>query len=82
MKPLASLATSRRALFVAGGAAATVGAGLLLLRPKAGPARHLGDIDTGKVSALGDGFYLVDGWLLTGDDLEAMGLSAPDSAKP
>lgn len=83
MKPFTKLATSRRALFVAGGAAvAAVGVGSLLLRPKAGPGRHLGDIDTGKISALGDGFYLVDGWLLTSDDLTVMGLAAPDPATP
>lgn len=83
MKRLASLPTSRRALFVAGGAAiAAVGAGSLLLRPKAGPGRHLGDIDTRNISALGEGFYLVDGWVLTGEDLASMGLSAPGAATP
>lgn len=70
---------SRRALVLAGGAVAVagLGAGAFIAAGKGGAASSLGEIDPQKISALGDGFYLADGWVLTADDLQAMGLPRP-----
>ena len=73
MKPVLSVIASRRALVLAGGAGALIGAG------KSNAAGSLGEIDPRKISALGEGFYLADGWVLTADDLKAMGLPRPSA---
>lgn len=77
MKLGSAFLTSRRALFIGGGAAAALGAGALMLRSDSGAAGKIGHIDKRKITALGDGFYLADGWVLTADDLKAMGLPHP-----
>ncbi|MEQ8934513.1 MAG: hypothetical protein RIE56_01815 [Amphiplicatus sp.] len=77
MKPALNMIASRRALVFAGGAAAVVGAGALIGRGDGGARGSIGEIDRRKISALGDGFYLADGWVLTADDLNSMGLPPP-----
>ena len=81
MKPVLSVIASRRALVLAGGAVAVagIGAGALIGAGKSNAAGSLGEIDPRKISALGEGFYLADGWVLTADDLKAMGLPRPSA---
>jgi len=73
--------TSRRALVLAAGAAtAAVGAGALMLSRGPGVAAPVGRVDPRKVTALDENFFLVDGWVLTADDVKALRLSAAGGA--
>ncbi|MDZ7629169.1 MAG: hypothetical protein U5J99_12290 [Parvularculaceae bacterium] len=68
----------RRALIAAGGVTALAGAAAALSRaPRRADGLPAG-IDLAKARALGDGFFVVDGWVLTADDLQAIKASAPD----
>ena len=73
----------RRALIVGGGVLATGGALTALAR---GPRRADGlpaRVDLATARALGDGFFLVEGWVLTAEDLEVLKKSsAPPAALP
>lgn len=80
MKLSKDMVTSRRALLIAGaGAAAAAGAITLSLGRKDGVSAPLGHIDANKIAVLGDGFYVVDGWVMTSDDLKALHIEAPDA---
>jgi len=62
--------TRRNALITAGGVAAiTVGASFLT-RPD-GATTIVGAVDVSHLKDLGDGYYLVDGWVLTKADLKS-----------
>ncbi len=68
VKPL----SRRRALVVGAGALAAVGAAAALARS---PRRADGlpaAIDLASARPLGDGFFLVDGWVLTAEDLKML----------
>ena len=61
---------------MAGGgvAAAAVAAGAAIaLRPRTNDISFLKNIDLSSAKALGEGFYEVDGWVLTAGDLERLG---------
>lgn len=64
----ARLLTSRRAFLLAGAGAGVAGAAAFLAQ-KPSASAQLGRIDGRNAAPLGDGFYLVDGWVLTADDL-------------
>lgn len=67
----------RRALIVGAVALAAAGAAAALAR---GPRRADGlpaGVDVAGARALGDGFFLVDGWVLTAEDLKALQMSSP-----
>jgi len=75
------LLTRRNALIaggaiVAGGAAALVAAG-----PGGKDAAFLKGLNLKGARALGDGFYEVDGWVLTADDIKRLGGKPPDAGK-
>lgn len=66
----------RGALKAAGGALIIAGGAAALAR---GPRRADGlpaAIDLSTARALGDGFFLVDGWILTAEDMQALTASA------
>lgn len=69
---------SRRVVLLGGGVAvAAAGAAAALVN---GPRRADGlpaAIDLAGARALGDGFFIVDGWVLTADDLDALKAAAP-----
>ncbi len=74
--PTPSRLSRRRALIAGGGALAVAGAAAALARA---PRRADGlpaSIDFARARPLGDGFFLVDGWVLTADDLDALRASA------
>lgn len=80
MKFTPDMLTSRRALLLAAGAApAAVGAGALMLNRAPGVAAPVGRVDLRKVTALDENFFVVDGWVLTADDVKALRLSADDA---
>lgn len=64
-------------IVAAGAVVAAAGAAAAVAR---GPRRADGlpaGIDLTKARALGDGFFVVDGWVLTADDLQSLKASAP-----
>jgi hypothetical protein len=75
------LPTRRKALIaggaiVAGGAAAVVAA-----RPGGKDTAFLKGLNLKGARALGDGFYEVDGWVLTAADIKRLGGKLPDAGK-
>lgn len=71
---------SRRSAILAGSgaAAAAVAAGAAVaIRPRAQDISFLKDVDLSGATALGEGFYEVDGWVLTADDIRRLGGPAP-----
>lgn len=56
--------------------AIAVGAAVAL-RPRARDISFLKQVDLSGAKALGDGFYQVDGWILTEDDIKRLGGTAP-----
>jgi len=76
-----ALPLGRRALLLAGGGLALAGTAAVLSRR---PARGDGlpaAVDLGAARDLGDGFFLVDGWVLTAEDLDLLKSAAP-AARP
>ncbi len=70
----------RRRAFM-GGAAVLVAAGAAAALARV-PRRADGlpaGVALSKAHALGDGFYVVDGWVLTAEDLKALKATAPGS---
>lgn len=66
----------RRALIAAGGVVVAVGAAAALAR---GPRRADGlpsGVDLARARPLGDGFFVVDGWVLTAADINSLQSSA------
>lgn len=79
--PQPKLLSRRRALFAAGGVLAVAGAAAALARaPRRADGLPAG-IDLSKARALGDGFFVVDGWVLTADDLLAIKAAAPEQRR-
>lgn len=75
------LRASRRTLLLAGAGVGVAGAvGFLAQRPST--STQLGGIDGRNIVALEDGFYLVDGWVLTADDLDDDGALRTDASGP
>lgn len=71
---------SRRSAILAGSgaAAAAVATGAAIaIRPGAQDISFLEGVDLSGAKALGDGFYEVDGWVLTADDIKRLGGPAP-----
>lgn len=71
----------RRTLILAGGGLALAGTAAVLTRP---PRRGDGlpaTVNLGAARDLGDGFFIVDGWVLTAEDLDAL-KSAATAARP
>lgn len=69
----------RRALLVSGGAIAAAGAAAAIFRaPRRADGLPAG-VDPARARALGDGFFVVDGWVLTAEDLAAIKASAPEA---
>lgn len=67
----------RRALFAAGAVIAVAGAAAALAKaPRRADGLPAG-VDLGKARALGDGFYIIDGWVLTAKDFQALKATAP-----
>ncbi|MFN3960364.1 MAG: hypothetical protein ACK4NP_10670 [Parvularculaceae bacterium] len=67
----------RRTLLLAGGGLALAGTAAALARR---PRRSDGlpaTVNLGSARNLGDGFFIVDGWVLTAEDLEALKSAAP-----
>lgn len=71
----------RSAILAGGGAAATVVAAgaAVTIRPRTQDISFLKGVDLSGARALGDGFYEVDGWVLTADDIRRLGGGAPAS---
>lgn len=70
-------------MLAAGGGALLVG-GVAAAALARGPRRADGlpaSVDFTAARAIGDGFYIVDGWVLTTEDLEAL-KSAPRGGRP
>lgn len=71
---------SRRSVIAAGGGAAAVAAGAAIaVRPRARGIGFLRSVNLSGAKALGDGFYEVDGWVLTADDIRRLGGKLPAS---
>ena len=66
--------TRRNAMIAAGGVGA-VAAGATMMSGGGGKSTLVGKIDPAKITALEDGFYLADGWVLSADDLKGVDLS-------
>jgi hypothetical protein len=67
----------RRALITAGAVIAVAGAAAALAKaPRRADGLPAG-VDLAKARALGDGFFVVDGWVLTAKDFQALKASAP-----
>jgi hypothetical protein len=66
----------RTALLAGGGAAAAIGAAIVI-RPRKQDISFLNGVDLSAAKPLGDGFYEVDGWVLTADDVKRLGGPAP-----
>ena len=63
---------------LAGGAAVAGAAGVAFsVRPRARDISFLKGVDLTRARPLGDGFYVVDGWVLTENDLERLGAKTP-----
>ncbi|OFX00716.1 MAG: hypothetical protein A3E78_11205 [Alphaproteobacteria bacterium RIFCSPHIGHO2_12_FULL_63_12] len=78
-KPETLLRLSRRSALLAGGgvAAAVAGVGAFALRRPTQDISFLKDLDLSGAKPLGDGFYEVDGWVVTADDIRRLGGAAP-----
>lgn len=69
---------SRRSAILAGGGAAAVAAGAAIaIRPRTQDISFLEGVDLSGARALGEGFYEVEGWVLTADDIRRLGGPAP-----
>ncbi len=79
--PAARAAGSRRRLLLMGAAAAAAAAGAAALRaPRRVKTALLPDhVDLGKIAPLGEGFFIVDGWVLTGEEVTSLGGELPQS---
>jgi len=77
---LAGLLSRRRALLLSGGVLAIAATGGFIARARRRPGGLPKSIDLARARAIGDGFYVVDGWVLTDNDLELLG--APAQARP
>ncbi len=77
------LRLSRRSAILAGGSAAAVvaAAAAIAIRPRTRDISFLEGVDLSGAKALGEGFYEVDGWILTADDIERLGGTAPEGDK-
>jgi len=82
-KPLVSpeLLTRRNALIAGGVIVAAGAAAAVSTRRHEDEAAFLKGVDIRGARALGDGFYEVDGWVLTADDVRRLGGKLPDAAK-
>lgn len=70
---------SRRSAIAAGGVAvAAVAGAAIALRPRTQEISFGKEVDLSGAKALGDGFYEVDGWVLTADDIKRLGGAAPE----
>lgn len=78
-KPQTLTRLSRRSALLAGGvAAATVaGVGVIALRRPTQDISFLKELDLSGAKGLGDGFYEIDGWVVTADDIRRLGGVAP-----
>lgn len=72
---------SRRALLLGAGAAslAAAGAATVLMRRGSRVTASVWPIDPSKVAEIGDGFFLVDGWVLTEDDVKKLQAARPEA---
>ncbi len=66
--------TRRNAIITAGGIGA-VAATSILMSSGEGKSTLVGKINPEKITALENGFYLADGWVLSADDLKGVDLS-------
>jgi len=75
---------TRRSAVLAGGgvaAAAIVAGAAIALKPRARDISFLKQVDLAGAKALGDGFYEVDGWVLSEADIRRLGGTAPAEDK-
>lgn len=72
--------TRRNAIIAAGGVGAAAAA-TTLMSGGGGKSTLVGKIDPEKITALEDGFYLADGWVLSADDLKGVDLSKIKNAE-
>lgn len=73
---------SRRRAMLAGGAAVAGVAGVAIsARPRSRNISFLKGVDLTRARPIGDGFYIVDGWVLTERDLERLGAKTAGRAK-
>ncbi len=81
--PLFQKRAHRRRFLFAGAAGLAASAGLASLLANAGKENRSlpSALDFRTIEALGDGFYLVDGWVLTADDVQRLG-GAVDARTP
>lgn len=63
----------RRQALLLGGAGAAAIAGAAVFGGGAGGKDYLKAVKLRDVKALGDGFFVADGWVLTGDDVRQLG---------
>ena len=68
---------SRRNALLAGAGAAAVAGVAYSLRPRRADISFLKGLDLSSARPLGEGFYEVDGWVLTSDDLSRLGGAPP-----
>ena len=77
-KSTARFRVSRRTVLIAGGGVAAVAVGAAMtLRSQARDISFLKEVDLSGAKPLGDGFYEVDGWVLTADDIKRLGGATP-----
>lgn len=74
LKKMLGSVPSRRNLLLGASAAsvAALAAAASLSGKRKGVTTPVGEIDPEKLVDLGDGFYIVDGWVLSGADLESL----------
>lgn len=66
---------TRRNAIIAAGGAGTLVATTALISGNGGKSTLVGKIDPTQIKALGDGFYLANGWVLSAEDLKGFDLS-------
>lgn len=72
---------SRRTALLAGGGVAAAAAAAVAIRPRKQDISFLDGVDLSAAKPLGDGFYEVDGWVLTADDVKRLGGLAPSGSE-
>lgn len=73
---------TRRHALIAGGAIVAGGAAAVVAAGSGGKdTAFLKGLDLKGARALGDGFYEVDGWVLTADDIKRLGGEPPEAGK-
>jgi hypothetical protein len=79
----AKMFASRRALLIGAGAAsvAAAGAAVTLMKKSSRVTASIWPIDHSKVTEIGEGYFLVDGWVLTEDDIKNFHVARPEPSR-